>query len=97
MTYQIERNCTGDRMQPFGIIRDYPRSSEVTKGHKRSKKFKIGQMTNQIEGNCTGDRMQQFFEVTQGHQGSHKVTKGQTTRWASTTGPNWPEGPVSQD
>jgi len=79
MTYEMEGNCTGSRLQPFLT------SPEVTQGHSRSpgvtegqtsKIFKIGQMTYQMEGNCTGNPMQTFLgrlEVTQGHQGSPKV------------------------
>ena len=60
MTYQIERNCPGTRMQRFLVPPD------VTQGHDGSPKvkyrkiFKIGQMAYQIEGNSTGNRMQQF-------------------------------------
>ena len=83
MTYHIEGNCTGNRLQYiFGTTRGHQRSLGVTEGQK-SKKFKIGQMTYQIEGNCKGNVMLPFL-----------VSQDQR---ASKSRLNWTEGPVHQD
>ena len=92
MTYQIEENCTWNRMQPFlappEVTQGYQRSPKVTKRQKQ-KIFKIGQMTYQIEANCTWNRMQPFLappEVTRGHQRSKNENFQARSNEANCTG-----------
>ena len=89
MTYQIEANCPGNRMQPFLV------PPEVTKGQK-SKISNIGQLTYQVEGNCTGNLMDSFLAPPKDTQG-HQYSRTQLAQRASTLGPNWPAGPVQRD
>ena len=88
MTYQIEGNCTGNRMQLFLT------PPEVTQGHPGSPKVKnrnkIQNRSNDLQNSRKLHREWNvtIFCINQGHS--------KLARRASTSEPNWHERPVDQ-
>ena len=88
MTYQIEGNCTGNRLQPFLAPR------KVTRGHQRSKIETIQHRSNDLP-KCRKLAEGPVSQDQTGPKGQYMRIK--LARRASTSGLNWPEGPVHQE
>ena len=88
LTYQIEGNCTGNRMQPFLGPTE---ATKVTRGHQRSKIEKIQHRSNDLP-KC---RKLPKGPVRIKLKGQYIRTK--LARRASILGLNWPRGLVHED